>query len=108
MQLSQQSPGTKQSLFRFHIVSGGVPCIMEFTTYHYTDNPHRNIPDTYRPTPPPLVVSTLPRAPSDINLSRDTDTLNGTESTRESSVSLKNVAETSVESISHESKETKI
>lgn len=55
-------------MFRFHIVSGDTPCIMEFTTYRYTDTPHCNIPAMYRPTPPPLVVHTLPRAPSDVSL----------------------------------------
>ena len=86
-------------------MSGDVPCIMEFTTYRYTDNPHRNIPDVYRPTPPPLVMSTLPRAPSDINISREV--INGIESTNESSASVKQMKE-SVTTVPHESKETKI
>ena len=86
-------------------MSGDVPCIMEFTTYRYTDNPHRNTPDIYRPTPPPLVVSTLPRAPSDINVSRDV--INGIEGTNVSSALVKQKEE-SVVTVSYESKETKI
>ena len=78
---------------------------MEFTTYRYTDNPHRNTPDVYRPTPPPLVVSTLPRAPSDSNVSREV--INGIEGTNESSASVKHMKE-SVITTPHESKETKI
>lgn len=55
-------------MFRLRIVSGGIPCIMEFTTYRYTDNPHRSLPEMYRPTPPPLMVPTLPRAASDLSI----------------------------------------
>lgn len=55
-------------MFRLRIVSGGTPCIMEFTTYHYTDTPHRSLPEMYRPTPPPLMVPTLPRAASDLSI----------------------------------------
>lgn len=55
-------------MFRLRIVSGGTPCIMEFTTYRYTDTPHCSLPEMYRPTPPPLAVPTLPRASSDLSI----------------------------------------
>lgn len=55
-------------MFRLRIVSGGTPCIIEFTTYRYTDTPHRSLPEMYRPTPPPLMVPTLPRAISDLSI----------------------------------------